>query len=344
MKIMTYDRNVIEGAYVYKYRLSNNNYIPVVAVGESGRGRSLGIIPVQLRQNHPEEAFGMDVNQYSPEYISSKVKIYDVALVYTSTGALRLKEIAPDENTSTESPVVVVMQAPIGFRGSNTFTGDKIGYTYQINGKHDLEDIRTLIHYWISYSCSPDFKSELIDPKEVLGIRTLENKIYQAASLDEIETIRKEFSKTLEDRAPYMDEEEYSKLKRIIEDPELYLPKIKYAEFPGKILAQGKIAQGAAGRMGSGNQYIALLKPNDVVRIKYSGRLYGAPSTDYLMWDGENLRCCTEEERETFEIIPWNPEFIAQKQQWARYLAEKYNNTLSQEISDLPDVNFKTKL
>lgn len=347
MKILTYDRNVMLGAYVYKYELSNNNYVPVVAVGEPGRGRSLGVIPVQLNQNFPEEAFGTAVNQCPPKYARSKVKIYDVELTYTATGAPKLKELAPGEASSAENPAVpavVVMQAPIGFRGANTFTGDKIGYIYQMNHKYSVEDVRALIHYWISDSYNPGFKSEIINPQETSGIYPIEKKIYQVTSLDEVETVRKELSRTLENRAPTMDREEYNRLRQIVEDPELYLPQAKYADFPGKILVQGQIAQGDAGRMGSGSQYIALLNPYDVVRVKYSGRLYGAPSTDYLMWDGENLRCCSEQERETFEVIPWNSEFVSQKQQWSRYLAEKYNNTFSQEIPAFPDVNFKAKL
>ncbi len=56
----------------------------------------------------------------------------------------------------------------------------------------------------------------------------------------------------------------------------------KWLPFPGKILATGEIAQGAAGRMGSGSQIIALLKVGDIVSICLSGRMYGRPNIHHV--------------------------------------------------------------
>jgi hypothetical protein len=45
------------------------------------------------------------------------------------------------------------------------------------------------------------------------------------------------------------------------------------------IIVSGKIAQGEAGRMGAGGQWILRARPGDRFRFTKSGRLYGAPST-----------------------------------------------------------------
>ena len=47
---------------------------------------------------------------------------------------------------------------------------------------------------------------------------------------------------------------------------------------PCKIVAQGFCAQGAAGRMGGGPEYLLVLADGQAVEIVRSGRLYGAPS------------------------------------------------------------------
>ena len=62
-------------------------------------------------------------------------------------------------------------------------------------------------------------------------------------------------------------------------------------------LAYGAIAQGDAGAMGSGAQFITELSIDDpVLKIHYSGRMYGKPTSHYIWWDGEKLHCLTDEE------------------------------------------------
>ena len=53
--------------------------------------------------------------------------------------------------------------------------------------------------------------------------------------------------------------------------------KLEFHPFPGEILCKGIIAQGQAGRMGSGEQLVAVMPRGVVFRTGYSGRLYGAP-------------------------------------------------------------------
>lgn len=77
----------------------------------------------------------------------------------------------------------------------------------------------------------------------------------------------------------------------------------KFLDFPGKILATGTIAQGDAGRMGSGEQLAAVIRKGVVFRTSYSGRLYGAPSEHYYLYNGERVLSCTKEERELAEVF-----------------------------------------
>jgi len=73
--------------------------------------------------------------------------------------------------------------------------------------------------------------------------------------------------------------------------------------FPGEILCEGIIAQGAAGRMGSGSQLVAIMPADTVFRTGYSGRLYGAPSAHYYLFRDGQLLSATWEEREVAEIF-----------------------------------------
>lgn len=71
-------------------------------------------------------------------------------------------------------------------------------------------------------------------------------------------------------------------------------------------LVEGRIAQGAAGYAGSGTQRIVLLPRGVVLAERRTGRLYGAPGTHYVLWDGTYLHVRTRQERELAddEIFP----------------------------------------
>lgn len=74
--------------------------------------------------------------------------------------------------------------------------------------------------------------------------------------------------------------------------------------FPGKeVLCEGVIAQGAAGRMGSGRQIVAVMPAGIVFRTGYSGRLYGAPRAHYYLFRDGQILSATWEEREAAEIF-----------------------------------------
>ncbi len=73
--------------------------------------------------------------------------------------------------------------------------------------------------------------------------------------------------------------------------------------FPGEVLCEGIIAQGDAGRMGSGEQLVAVMPAGIVFRTGYSGRLYGAPSAHYYVYRDGQILSATWEEREVADIF-----------------------------------------
>jgi len=77
-------------------------------------------------------------------------------------------------------------------------------------------------------------------------------------------------------------------------DPE----KEDYLPFPGEVIAWGRIAQGDAGRMGSGEQLLAVIPKGVVFRTAYTGRLYGEPEEHFWCFDGETILSLTRDERE----------------------------------------------
>lgn len=56
------------------------------------------------------------------------------------------------------------------------------------------------------------------------------------------------------------------------------------------ILAEGTVAEGAAGRMGSYQEYLAILPPGARLVCHRHGRLYGDPAQVHVHWTGEELR------------------------------------------------------
>ena len=80
-------------------------------------------------------------------------------------------------------------------------------------------------------------------------------------------------------------------------------PKEGFLPFPGEPLVSGRIAQGAAGRAGSGSQIVALMPRNTIFRTGYSGRLYGAPAAHYHFFNGEEFLSLTWEERTASDLF-----------------------------------------
>lgn len=76
-----------------------------------------------------------------------------------------------------------------------------------------------------------------------------------------------------------------------------------HLHFPGEVITQGIIADGAAGRMASGEQIIAVVPEGIVFSALRSGRLYGSPKEHYYLFDGEQIITATWAERETLPLF-----------------------------------------
>lgn len=74
-------------------------------------------------------------------------------------------------------------------------------------------------------------------------------------------------------------------------------PAAGFTEFPGKVICEGVVAQGAAGAMGSGKQLVFSVPKNVVWRVGYGGKLYGGPESHYFNYNEKILECMTWNER-----------------------------------------------
>jgi hypothetical protein len=188
-RIFTIDGAVDNGVLVQSLALKGANIeIPAIIVGEQGRGRNRGVLPVA----------GAEVGDILHFASLSKTRA-DKPRLIAATGAM-----APE--------ALVVFRSQIGFRGSNSHTGDRDG---------------TPLNEFGQYS---------------------------------------------------------------------FLP------FPGRVLVTGVIAQGDAGRAGSGTQIVALVPKNIVFRVGFGGRRYSAPSAYYYYWNGTVIQRMTWEEREVADL------------------------------------------
>lgn len=223
--------------------------IPAVIVGEEGRGRNRGVIPVDVPPMVPcpEQgkepwtsqgvcarcgvALGEAVNsrRRHPEEGLVRGRLLYAALGKTKAGKPKFWAMpAP----TTEDHVIVVFRTKPGFRGGSGHTGDRTGW---------------------KCGCGATGQEAV-----------------------------------LPDRCPSCGAGESSWGIGM---------RLQFAAFPGEKLAEGYVAQGDAGRMGGGEQLVALMPRDVVFRTGYSGRLYGGPSAHYYKWDGEKLLAMTWEER-----------------------------------------------
>ena len=114
MQVYTLNSGTIEaGATVSRFSLKSADItIPVIGVGEYGRGREYDFVAVSLL---PE-------NYITFMEGKEKVHIYYANLTSTKSGRNKLAETLYDETPS--DGFIAVMPTMIGFRGSNEHTGD----------------------------------------------------------------------------------------------------------------------------------------------------------------------------------------------------------------------------
>lgn len=203
-KVLTLNAGkVVEGASVGRLQLKGAGIeIPALIIGERGRGRRSGVLPVSLNKDQREKWEAQE-----------DVRIGAAVLGRTRAGKVKLLERS---EAKADDHFIAVLRTYIGYRGSNSHTGDRTG--------------------------------------------------------------------------------EYKKNTWGEEIPEFY-------PFPGVTLEEGVIAQGAAGRAGSGRQLISLIPKDTVFRTGYSGRLYGDPASHYYQFKGSRVLSATWDERSLSDIF-----------------------------------------
>lgn len=237
---------VTKGALVEKFSLKGVGMeIPAILVGEDGRGRKLGVLPVHLLP-HQKEVWEE----------KGEVIVNFASIGHTRSG--RPKLIAcPDGSGNDE--IIVVFRTHIGFRGGNSHTGDRKRVYYTVH---------------------PLFRREAAS----IGLSNGEYTEEEA----------KEYNAAIVRAAGFEPSEQLTSA---------FESNIEFLPFPGEIITRGVIAQGTAGRMGSGEQLVAVMPRGVVFRTGYSGRLYGAPTAHYYIWDGENLLSATWQERSLVDLF-----------------------------------------
>lgn len=116
MKIFTVENGaVIQGDRVQAFTLKNGTKIPAIMIGESGRGRELGVLPVHLVSDAHKEWQGI-----------GETRIDFASIGITKSGTPKLYQALVPDVVDT---CLVVARAHIGFRGSNSFTGDRLNPT-----------------------------------------------------------------------------------------------------------------------------------------------------------------------------------------------------------------------
>lgn len=115
-RIFTCDDGYVDNyAWVESFQLKGADVtIPAILIGEEGRGRELGVLPVSLspEMHRHWEAEG-------------KIKIEAASIGQTRRGTPKL---LPPNGEPTNEHAILVLRTPIGFRGSNDHTGDRIGW------------------------------------------------------------------------------------------------------------------------------------------------------------------------------------------------------------------------
>ncbi|RMD64073.1 hypothetical protein D6833_04860 [Candidatus Parcubacteria bacterium] len=250
--------SVSEGAAISTLHLKGAGIdIPAVIIGEEGRGRERGVVPVGNPPMVPCPERNKDVwtssdkcekcgtvlgekkegsyTRNHPDQGQVQGRLMFAEVGQTKAGK---PKFFSKEKATTDDHIIVVLRTKIGFRGGNSHTGDRAGWKCS------------------KYGCDASGEGAVPEACPKCGA---------TGSWDG--------------------------------------PKLLFAEFPGKIITRGRIAQGAAGRAGGGEQVIALMPKDVVFRTSYSGRLYGAPSSHYYVWDGSKLLAATWDERAAADLF-----------------------------------------
>jgi hypothetical protein len=254
MKIFTIEAgSVRDNAEVTALTLASGVKIPVVTVGEEGRGRKLGVLPISL----------LPKSQAMWDY-EKKVHIENVLIGETRSGRPKLIEAEPDSYTDH---AVMVLKTPAGFRGSNQH-GAKLIWKLHA-------DIWSFLWEGEFKTVTGRFKSDI-----------LRNPV--------TEEIFEQYSKAYPNAIS-------SQTGRIEDFVENVAETAVEGSLPGQTIASGQIAQGAAGRAGSGEQFVVIMPRDTTWAVKMTGRLYGRPSSYEYVFDGTVVTAYTARDLELMD-------------------------------------------
>lgn len=116
------------GAVVEQFKLTAGSVIPAILVGEQGRGRELGVLPVHLL---PE--------QYREWQEKGSTTIHYAEVSQTKSGKPKLVQ---REQSDTDDAIITVCRTRFGFRGGCEHTGDRVDEPCPNNGKWMFPDWR----------------------------------------------------------------------------------------------------------------------------------------------------------------------------------------------------------
>ena len=110
MRIFTINSSVSEGAQVRTLEIKGANVkIPVLQVGEEGRGRKLASLPVQLL---PAD--------FAKWQAGEAVRVFHANIGETKSGKPKIFQTL---GSTDHTQAICVFETPIGFRGGNSHTG-----------------------------------------------------------------------------------------------------------------------------------------------------------------------------------------------------------------------------
>ena len=259
---------VTAGIAVEKMNLTGAGVeIDAVMVGESGRGRELGVLPVGGHPEAPMVPCGSQTD--APEHRGEKRAERPLLLAADvgQTRAGKPKLVREASQAKADDFCVVAFRTSIGFRGGNAHTGDRVTSPCRHRGQNPAEGLKI-----IARCC------------EQCGVALPEPPVFKHG--DEI--------------PPYsrIGDSDWRQVRHPDAGDEW-----TFAPFPGEIICWGAIAQGGAGGMGSGEQIVAVIPRGVVFRTGYSGRLYGRPGAHYYVFDGEKILAATWDERQASDCF-----------------------------------------
>ena len=293
--------SVTEGAKVEMHALSGGMQIPAIFVGEEGRGRDLGVLMVSNAKTpcpnrsyrstgkpHHESKHSDGAPGPEPES-TPKCEFCGVSyfpwVVRNFSGKPGSAWVSRHPNDQGEILPNLLF--------ANVAHGESGRVKLIAASAADTDECAILIlRTTIGFRGGNDHTGDRLEPTFKLNSRGLQ----KMEILDISQTVHDSLSKILYKKHSLREKTLLIEIYGLEEGD--FDKELQFHPFPGEVLIEGIIAQGTAGNMGSGTQLVAVVKKGEIFRTSYSGRLYGAPSAHYYLFDGQKIRVATWDERE----------------------------------------------